>query len=197
MELPVQHNGKKYLFGNQSPLLPVFLLHHKAPGAFGDPRWLPVPLASFPGERRGEGARWDCGARAWGMELLLLPLRSLALDGVPAAFLPLTVKPSEAERLSARFKESFSILILFFPGVLTDLWTTQHPIFTVLQCQTPQSVCIAGFYSCKIKSMGQWELEMLLWRQRGSSEGKGDAATLLFSDLLYHFLKRTNNNHHP
>lgn len=117
MELPVQHNGKKYLFGNQSPLLPVFLLHHKAPGAFGDPRWLPVPLASFPGERRGEGARWDCGARAWGMELLLLllPLRSLALDGVPAAFLPLTVKPSEAERLmSARFKESFSILILFF-----------------------------------------------------------------------------------
>lgn len=63
MELPVQHNGKKYLFGNQNPLLPVFLLQHKPSRAFGDPQWLPVPLASFPGERRGR-SWFDCGARA-------------------------------------------------------------------------------------------------------------------------------------
>lgn len=63
--------------------------------------------------------------------------------------------------MSANFKESFSILILFFPGVLTDLWTMQYPLFTVLQCQTPQSVSITGVYSFKIESVGQWEMEML------------------------------------
>lgn len=63
MELPVQHNGKKYLFRNQNTLLPVFLLQHKTPRAFGDPQWLPVPLASFPGERRGR-SWFDFGARA-------------------------------------------------------------------------------------------------------------------------------------
>lgn len=90
MELPVQHNGKKYLFGNQNPLLPVFLLQHKPPRAFGDPQWLPVPLASFPGERRGEGARGLTVVLGHeGMELLL-QLRRLALDGLPVGFLLLT-----------------------------------------------------------------------------------------------------------
>lgn len=88
MEPPVQHNGKKYLFGNQNPVLPVFLLQHKPPRAFGDLQWLPVPLASFPGERRGHS--WcDCGAGREGMELLLLQLRRFALD-VCHGFLPLT-----------------------------------------------------------------------------------------------------------
>lgn len=82
--------------------------------------------------------------------------------------------------MSANFRESFFFLILFFPGVLTDLWTTQYPLFTVLQCQTPQSVYITGVYSFKIKSVGKWEMEILFWRQRGSSERKGDAATPFF-----------------
>lgn len=82
--------------------------------------------------------------------------------------------------MSANFKESFPLLILFFPGVLTHFWTTQYPLFTVLQCQTPQSVYITGVYSFKIKSVGKWELEMLFRRQGGSSEGKGDAATPFF-----------------
>lgn len=157
MEPPVQHNGKKYLFGNQSPLLPVFLLRHKPPRAFGDLQWLPVPLASLPGEERRSWC--DCGARG-GDGAAAAELRSLALEGLPA-LLPLTASPSEPPRLmSAHFSESFSILILFFPGVLTDLWTTQYPLFTVLQCQTPQSVYIAGVYSFKIKIVGQWGLEM-------------------------------------
>lgn len=57
--------------------------------------------------------------------------------------------------MNANFKESFPLLIPFFPGVLTDLWTTQYPLFTVLQCQTPQSVYITGVYSFKIKSGGE------------------------------------------
>lgn len=81
MEPPVQHNGKKYLFGNQSPLLPVFLLQYKPPRAFGDPQWLPVLLASFPGERRGRSGVTVVLGRE-GTELLLLPLRRLALDGL-------------------------------------------------------------------------------------------------------------------
>lgn len=88
MEPPVQHNGKKYLFGNQNPLLPVFLLQHKPPRAFGDCsgclcRW-------HHSQERGEGARGVTGAGREGMELLLLQLRRLALDGLPAGFLPLT-----------------------------------------------------------------------------------------------------------
>lgn len=56
--------------------------------------------------------------------------------------------------MSANLKESSSIPIFFFPSVLTDLWTMQYPLFTVLQCQTPKSVYIIGFYSSKIKSVG-------------------------------------------
>lgn len=89
MELPVQHNGKKYLWGNQNPLLLVFLLQHKPPRAFGDPQWLPVPLASFPGERREHCVLTLVLGRE-GMELLL-QLRRLALDGLPVGFLPLTM----------------------------------------------------------------------------------------------------------
>lgn len=113
MEPPVQHNGKKYLFGNQSPLLPVFLLRHKPPRAFGDLQWLPVPLASLPGEERRSWC--DCGARGGDGAAAAAELRSLALEGLPAALLPLTASPSEPQRLmSAHFNESFSILILFF-----------------------------------------------------------------------------------
>lgn len=133
--------------------------------------------------RRGEGARGvtvvlgrgDGAAAAAAAEL-----RSLAWRVCRPPCSLLTA--SEPQRLmSAHFNESFSILILFFfPGVLTDLWTRQYPLFAVLQCQMPQSVYIAGVYSFEIKSVGQWELEMLFWRQRGSSEGKGDAATPFF-----------------
>lgn len=60
--------------------------------------------------------------------------------------------------MNANFKESFPLLIPFFPGVLTDLWTTQYPLFTVLQCQTPQCVYITGVYSFKFKvgGSGSW-----------------------------------------
>lgn len=179
MEPPVQHNGKKYLFGNQSPLLPVFLLQHEPPRAFGDLRWLPVPLASFPGEERALVVwLWCSGA---GTELLLLLLNLGALLGGSAGRLA----PSNSVRASTSDECSFQWIIFhsdpfFFPGVLTDLWTRQYPLFAVLRCQMPQSVYIAGVYSFEIKSVGQWELEMLFWRQRGSSEGKGDAATPFF-----------------
>lgn len=49
---------------------------------------------------------------------------------------------------------------------LVYLWATQYPLFTVLQCQTPQAVCVIGVYSLKMKSVGQWEPEMLFWKQR-------------------------------
>lgn len=142
---------EKYLFGNQSPLLPVFLLQHKPPRAFGDLQWL---LCRWHHSQERRGRSWcDCGARGGdGAAAAAAELRSLALEGLPAALLPLTASPSQPQRLmSAHFNESFSILILFFfPGVLTDLWTTQYPLFAVLQCQAPQSVYIAGVYSFKI-----------------------------------------------
>lgn len=114
MEPPVQHNGKKYLFGNQSPLLPVFLLQHKPPRAFGDLQWL---LCRWHHSQERRGRSWcDCGARGGdGAAAAAAELRSLALEGLPAALLPLTASPSQPQRLmSAHFNESFSILILFF-----------------------------------------------------------------------------------
>lgn len=163
MEPPFRHNGKKYLFGNQSPLLPAFLLQHKPPRAFGDAQWLPVPLASFPGERREERAlvvSLCCsGARGWSCCCCNL---ETCFGWSAGRLSPSNSVTIRAEHLmSAHFKESFPLLILFFPGVLTGLWTTQYPLFTALRCQTPQSVYITGVYSFKIKSVGEWELEML------------------------------------
>lgn len=105
---------EKYLFGNQSPLLPVFLLQHKPPRAFGDLQWL---LCRWHHSQERRGRSWcDCGARGGdGAAAAAAELRSLALEGLPAALLPLTASPSQPQRLmSAHFNESFSILILFF-----------------------------------------------------------------------------------
>lgn len=137
-------------------------------------------------QERGEGARGVTVVLGReGMELLLLHLRRLALDGLPAAFPPLTAAPSEPQLLmSANFRESFPLLILFFPGVLTDLWTTQYPLFTVLQCQTPQSVYITGFILLNLKVWGSGSWRCYFEGQEVHLKEKGMLPHLFFRFTL-------------
>lgn len=106
--------------------------------------------------RRGEAlvvCLW-CSGR--GRSCCCCWIRSLALEGLPAALLPLTASPSEPHRLmSARFNESFSILILFFFLVYLLIYGQRSIPFSLYYSVKHLNLSILlGFIPLKLKLWG-------------------------------------------
>lgn len=197
MEPPVQHNGKKYLFGSQSPLLPVFLLGHKPPVRS---ETCGGCLCRWHRSRRGEGARGVPVVLGAGTELLLLLLLNWepCFGGSAGRLAP---SNSVTIRASRAHERSFQPIIFH-----SDPFFFLVYLLTYGQRSIPFSLCYSVKHLSLSILLGFIPLNFNVWGSgswRCCSEGREvhlkekGMLPYLFSDLLYRFLKRTNNNHHP